>query len=157
MTKVVKKHNAIQTAYANWLNSQGWTHFVTLTTPYTLTLNSARRLIDRFHTKLKEQNFEPITFYVCERFEVKDGYHLHALMKLNKSKLEKHEYTFITELYQMCAGTSKVTKIDGNLKYINWSRIDLQKYSKTKNGGGYVTKYIMKENKNKGAEYDLLI
>jgi hypothetical protein len=57
----------------------------------------------------------------------------------------------------MCAGTAKVTKIDGNLKYMNWSRIDLQKYSKTKNGGGYVTKYIMKENKNKGAEYDLLI
>lgn len=155
--KLKKKPLSVKETYCNWLHTFGFTHFVTLTTPYELTLNSSRRLAERFHAKLKEQNFEPIIFFVTEKFEVKDGFHLHLLMKINKPKLEKHEYTFICELYQRVAGTAKVGLVKGEIKYLNWSRIDLQKYKKTKGAGYYVTKYILKENNNKFAEYDLLV
>jgi len=155
--KVKRKTLTLKDYYSRWLSQYGFTHFVTLTTPYELTLNSSRRLVERFHNKLKEQGFEPNTFFVTEKFEVKDGYHLHLLLKINKSKLEKHEFKFICELYQRVAGTSKVGLVEGKIKYLNWARIDLQKYLKTKGAGYYVTKYILKENSNKHAEYDFLI
>ena len=146
MAKLNKKVQSTKTAYSSWLNSYKWTHFVTLTTPYTLTLKSGRRLVERFFYKLKEHEFEPSIFWVAERYEVKDGYHLHALLRINKKNLKKHELTFICELYQICAGTSKVGLVDGNIKYLNWSRLEFQKYIKGGGGGAYVTKYVTKEN-----------
>jgi hypothetical protein len=160
MTKV---KNTFKSEYANWLNSYKWTHFVTLTTPYELTLKSSRRLAERFHAKLKEHNFDPILFWVAERYENKDGYHIHALLKLNR-QLEHHEYVFITEIYQVVSGTLTLRDLlnapkdeNGRTTYKKWSRIDLQRYSKGKNGTAYVTKYVLKENNRQHAEYDILI
>ncbi len=160
MTKV---KNTLKSEYAHWLNSFKWTHFVTLTTQYELTLKSSRRLAERFHAKLKEHGFEPILFWVAEKYENKDGYHIHALLKLNR-KIEPHEYIFITELYQIVSGTLSLrdllnTPKDelGKRTYKKWSRIDLQRYSKGKKGTAYVTKYVMKENNRLHAEYDILI
>jgi len=160
MTKV---KNALKSQYAEWLNTFEWTHFVTLTTPYELTLKSSRRLVERFHAKLKENHYEPIIFWVAEKYENKDGYHLHLLLKLNR-KISKHEYIFITELYQIVSGTLTLRDLtnltpnnEGKKTYKKWSRIDLQKYSKGKKGTSYVTKYVMKENNRQHAEYDILI
>jgi hypothetical protein len=150
----IKKN--IQTEYANWLNTFKWTHFVTLTTPYELTVKSSRRLVERFHAKLKEHHYEPLIFWVAEKFEVKDGFHIHLLLRLNK-KISKHEYIFITQLYQIVTGSRTVKELansENNKK--KWSRIDLQKYTKGRNSGMYVTKYVIKENSNKYAEYDIL-
>lgn len=143
--------------YSDWLNKFKWTHFITLTTPYALSLNSARRLSERFYSKLKDHQYEPQLFWVAEKYESKDGYHLHGLLKINKKTLPIHEYKFITNLYQICAGTSKCVKVDGELKYINWSRIELAKYDKKRNGGGYCAKYVMAENNSTNAEYDFLV
>jgi len=159
MTKV---KNTFKSEYANWLNSFKWTHFITLTTQYELTLKSSRRLAERFHSKLKQHGFEPILFWVAEKYENKDGYHIHALLKLNR-KIERHEYIFITELYQIVSGTMNIQDLlnspkdqDGKRTYKKWSRIDLQRYSKGKRGTAYVTKYVMKENNRQHAEYDIL-
>ena len=38
----------VQQSFGNWLQSHSWTHWATFTTPYTLTLPSARRLMNRF-------------------------------------------------------------------------------------------------------------
>lgn len=160
MTKIGK---TLKSHYVAWLNSFKWTHFVTLTTPYELTLKSSRRLAERFHAKLKEHHFEPILFWVAEKYEVKDGYHLHALLKLNK-ELEDYEYVFITEIYQVISGTMKLKDVltptkdeNGKKIYKKWSRIDLQKYKAGKDGSAYVTKYVMKENMRHQSEYDILI
>jgi len=160
MTKV---KNNLKKQYVAWLNSFKWTHFVTLTTPYELTLKSSRRLAERFHAKLKEHGYAPMLFWVSEKYENKDGWHIHALLKLNR-KIDIHEYTFITEIYQVVSGTMTLNEIltspkdaNGKVTYKKWSRIDLQKYDKGRHGCAYVTKYILKENNSRNAEYDILI
>jgi hypothetical protein len=150
-----KVKNTTQSSYVEWLNSFEFTHFVTLTTRYELTLKSSRRLIERFHSKLKKHGFNPLIFWVAEKYEIKDGYHIHALMKLNR-KIDKHEFRFITELYQIVAGTSSCNGENGNLKFNEWSRIDLQKYDPRRKAGLYVSKYVLKENNSINAEYDIL-
>jgi len=160
MTKV---KNNLKKEYVSWLNSFKWTHFVTLTTPYELTLKSSRRLAERFHAKLKEHGYDPLFFWVAEKYEVKDGYHIHGLLKLNK-KIELHEYVFITEIYQVITGTLKLKELlnaekdkTGKKIYKKWSRIDLQKYKKELHGTAYCSKYVLKENNSRNAEYDILI
>lgn len=159
---MAKIEKTLKSQYVAWLNSFKWTHFVTLTTPYELTLKSSRRLAERFHAKLKEHHYDPILFWVAEKYENKDGYHIHALLKLNK-KIELHEYVFITELYQIVSGTLKLKDLlnaekdeKGKRTYKKWSRIDLQKYKKGRDGAAYVTKYVLKENNRLHAEYDIL-
>jgi hypothetical protein len=166
MVKVKKTRQvkAVDTnkGYQNWLNSFEWNYFVTLTTHYELTLKSARRLVERWHDKMKKHGFEPLLFWVAEHYEMKDGYHIHGLLKLNRD-LKKHEYIFITELYQICSGactTNELTATINNKEKrskLNWNRIDLQRYLKAKNGGAYCTKYVIKEQRNKLTEYDILI
>lgn len=153
---MAKVRKSTQQAYADWLQKFKFTHFVTLTTPYTLTTNSARRLVQRWFDKLQKHGYQPTIFWVAEKFECKDGYHIHLLLKVNKKVLPHHEFVFLCELYQICAGTSKYKNVDG--KYTRqWSRIDIKAFNPKMDAGGYVTKYVTKENANKFAEYDILI
>jgi len=166
MSKVKKRSfvatKNIKTSYAEWLNSFEWDYFVTLTTHYELTLKSARRLAERWHEKMRKHDFEPILFWVAERFETKDGYHIHGLLKLNR-KLKKHEFVFITELYQIVSGACSVNDLTSTInnkekrKKLSWNRIDLSRYLESKNGGAYCTKYVLQEQQNKLAEYDIII
>ncbi len=78
--------------------------------------------------------------------------------------MQHHEYVFITEIYQVVSGTLTLRDLlnapkdeNGKTTYKKWSRIDLQRYSKGKNGTAYVTKYVLKENNRQHAEYDILI
>lgn len=72
-------------AMSDYLLQTEWNHFVTLTTGYTLTLNAARRLAERFHKIISKELFLPYfntckLFFVAEKFQVKDGFHLHGLL-----------------------------------------------------------------------------
>lgn len=144
-----------QQVYAEWLQKFEFTHFVTLTTHYTLTIKSARRLVERWHQKLEKHGYTPFIFWVAEKYECKDGYHIHLLLKLGR-KIEPHEFKFICELYQICAGTSKYEMVDGKMQREKWSRIDIQKFNPKLKAGWYVTKYVLKENSNQMAEYDFI-
>lgn len=79
-----KYNNPKIQAYTDYLNSLPWDYFVTGSTGYILSLQAARRLAMRFHNMLPSNSR---TFFVSEKFECRDGYHIHMLVWIEKSKL----------------------------------------------------------------------
>ena len=159
MSKLRKRDND---PYADWLQNYGYQFFCTFTTRYELTLRSARRLMERTHDKYKKHFGYCHLFWVAEKFEAKDGYHTHALLKVNpdaltsKGLLRKNEFQSACELYQMMTG-AKIKKNDkGKLIFDQWNRLDIQRFKYEKHAGKYCVKYIQK-NKNSGlSDYDIL-
>lgn len=154
-------HRTELDAYEDWINSIEWTFFCTFTTPYTLTLNSARRLMERTQERYKSYAGECSLFWVAEPFEAKDGYHTHGLLKLPKSMVNKdgsvnrHHFQNLLDTYQAMTGAKVIANDKGKLSYDQWNRIDLKKFDKRKNAGKYALKYIKKSQKGKG-DYDIL-
>lgn len=122
------KENRVQ-AMGDWLTSREWSHYATFTTGYELTVSSARRAMHRIHDSL--DRLAPCEmFWAAEPFDVKEGYHTHALLKVHESM----PYKAIVDLWQ------KVSK-GGKGK---WNRIDLQEYDSNRGAGYYLGKYITK-------------
>lgn len=140
--------------YINWINDLDWSFFTTLTTKYELTQKSARRAVERFHRHLKEiSDNQCKIFFVTEKYEVKDGFHVHALIDLPDKFHEFIWYNKIIASWQLAVGTfHKKPDENGFLQDQKSSRIDLQKYDKIKGARGYCAKYIFKKN----TDYDLL-
>lgn len=121
----------------SWLKGYDWTHWVTFTTPYEMTMKSARRAMHRVHNNFDTQG--PCTmFWAAEPFDVKDGYHTHALLKVHSQM----SFKTIFDLWQKASGGKKG----------NYSRIDIQEYKKELGAGHYVSKYITKQL----SDYDFL-
>jgi hypothetical protein len=78
-------------------------------------------------------------FWASEPFDAKEGYHTHALLKVN----EALGYKDIIEMWQ------KVSK-GGKGK---WNRVDLQLYDDKLGAGYYLSKYITKQL----SDYDYLV
>jgi hypothetical protein len=129
----------IQNSYANWLSSIPWSHFGTFTTGYEMTLPTARRLMGSLHQQLTRAGPAPL-FWVAEKFEVKDGYHTHALLKLP----EAWRYKNVVDIWQ---------KVTGAKKKGTWHRLDLQDYNPELGARHYVAKYITKQ----CADFDFLL
>jgi len=125
--------------YANWIASYPWTWFVTFTTPYELTLKSARRAMERYFTHTSNLTLNPqMLFWVAEPFECKDGYHTHGLF-----------YSDITfkkavEAYQITSAAKR---------HGNYARIHLSRYNPRKAAARYCAKYLLK----RYSDYDLLL
>lgn len=66
-----------------FLDKQEFTHWGTLTTPYTLTVPSARRAFYRFVKQLESQKLHRISFQASEPFDCKDGCHMHYVVDFN--------------------------------------------------------------------------
>lgn len=124
--------------WANWLSTFDWQYFVTFTTRHELTLPSARRLMGEYHKELKKAGSTPF-FWVAERYELKDGYHTHALLK----PPEYLNFGHLIEIYQVVSGAKKRNE---------HFRVQFLNYDKNRGAGYYVSKYITKN----GADYDLL-
>ena len=152
----IKKLPTIKDAYIKWINEDfEWSFFATLTTRYEMTEKSARRAAERFFNSLKKiSDNECKMFYVTEKFELKDGTHLHALIDLPERFHEFIQYKTIVQAWQLAAGTFHLKKNDlGFFEDQEPSRIDLQRYDKIKGAKGYCAKYIFKKN----CDYDILI
>jgi len=67
--------------YVDWLDKFSWDFFATFTTGHELTLPSARRAMEGFHEGMTKYFTDVKMFWVAEPFEVKEGYHTHALVK----------------------------------------------------------------------------
>lgn len=95
--------------------------------------------------------------WVAERNELRDGHHLHALVKVPDQFRDKHLHYALCEAYQVCTGAraKSIDKVTGKVTYNRWSRIDLQEYDKRRNAGGYLTKYMTKGSEM--LDWDLLI
>jgi len=154
-----------QDHYSNWLQAYDWTYFCTFTTQYCLTLKSARRMMHRYTDILKrETGCDVRLFWVCEKFELKDGFHLHALMKIDQpphregyifSDDDKERFRVMIECYQIAAG-SKKDRVTG--KFDRFHRVEFKRFNPKQAGGRYCTKYVLKEQgKRIEADYDLFI
>ncbi len=131
--------------YVKWMAKMEWSFFMTGTTKYEMTLKSARRLVERWFEKLDIDGAR--LFWVAERFEIKDGHHVHGLLYVPSSctlfePVDREVYMKIINSWQVVTGN---TKKDGQFSKDNWNRIELQKYDKGKGAAGYCAKYISKE------------
>lgn len=143
-----------QEAIKGWnvyLEGEVWDFFATLTTRYSLTLKSGRRLIERYFDMIKYPG--DMMFYVLEPFELRDSNHLHALWK--HPIKSKTEYNHLIHMWQV-ATSNRHLNIDGhgtNWDKKNWNALHLPKYNPKFGGVRYICKKIMKP----GTDYDLLL
>lgn len=144
MYKLEHKNQIV--AFANFINTFEWQFFCTFTTPYSLSLASSRRSMDKLKNYLDNQFTGSKVFWFAEEFDVKEGYHIHALIQLEKcdqNSLDKN----ITALKKAWKILSR-----GDRKSILNTHI--VQYDKDKGGNFYVSKYINRPNIN---DYDLLL
>ena len=143
-----KRYTQVTDAYAEFLSGFEWGYFCTFTTPYTLTLKSARRLMEKYHSDLKKGGKSPF-FWVAEPFDVKEGYHTHALLQVPDCYQFKH----LVDLWQVATGCKGKTKENESGQKVKiHARVEYRKYDKRLGARHYVGKYIMKS----GADYDFL-
>jgi len=138
-------------AYVEYLDTIDWTYFITGTTRYELTMRSARRLSHRWFNDVRSPGDESMFFWVSEPFELKDGHHIHGLLKVPTQM----PYSALQDTWQRSAGNHITENRDGVLKWDleKWSSMHLRKYKKGVGAHGYCAKYIMKNR----SDYDLLI
>ena len=133
MANVIGKFQS-QKAYGEWLSSyEDWTYWATLTTRYELTLKSSRRIAVKFFKELDRAGNTRM-FFASEPFDLKEGFHLHALIKVSDILSFKN----IIDTYQVCSGNKHVEKE-------KWNRVQLEKYNPKLGAGYYVGKYISKD------------
>ncbi|UAY52139.1 hypothetical protein [Ferruginibacter albus] len=128
--------------YAEWLNLMKWSYYCTFTTRYDFSVKSARVLMNRYFSFLKNNlKSEVQIFWVAEPFDTKDGCHLHTLIKvLAPGSSAKNQ---INKVWQVIT--------NGNYgKGFNSTKID--RYKPYLGAHFYVSKYLNRIN----ADYDFL-
>lgn len=163
-----------QQHYGTWLQSFDWSHWATLTTSYELTLKSARRIATGLYKELSRAGDTKI-FWAAEPFDLKEGYHLHALIKIP----DVLTYKNIIQTYQHVSGNKTMYQTPSELKNCEkfyssnnesiksyhllngevvstqkrgWNRIQLENYDPSKGASHYIGKYITKQL----SDYDIL-
>lgn len=135
----------VRNSYAEWLDTFDWSYWATLTTRYKLTMPSARRAMNGMFDQLSKAGKVSI-FYVCEPFDLKEGYHIHALIGLNGNL----KYQHIIQTWQHVSGNKRKAK-EGDTQS-TWNRVDLQTYQPKLGARHYVGKYMTKN----ACDYDIL-
>ena len=137
----MSRNNSLINEWGNFLNTIPWTYYCTLTTPDSMTVNSARRKIEKLHTVLCNKfNLENEMFWVAEPFDTKESYHLHALVKFQIG-MSKESKTSLNKAWQSVCG-KKDTK-----KY-NWTVI--MPYNPTEGANFYVAEYFQRSDVDYG-------
>lgn len=135
----VSRSEKVAIAYSDWISTIPWNWFCTFTTPYELTIKSARRAMDRFFNRTQSMTMNPQAFFwVAEPFECKDGWHTHGLY------LSDLPFKAIIEAYQITSAAKRNN---------TYARIHLSRYNARMAAAKYCAKYIMK----RYGDYDLLI
>ena len=126
-TNVQKTSQLVKQDWTDWLESIQWNYFATFTTPYEMTLKSARRIMGNYHQKIVIPGREDWLFWVAEKYELKDGYHLHALIKTEFPWEERSLWDLWQEV-SVCKWQSS-NRDDGKV----FNRADIQKRDLRKN------------------------
>jgi hypothetical protein len=148
------------------LFGQSW--FATLTTQYTLTLPSARRAVQRFVDVAKRKGHKIAVCWFAERYEAKDGYHLHALVSSTATRNELNEIWAIaskankTQALKI-ANENNIAVMDAifandnepHLREVMQSRSNFQLLKAGGKGGAYAAKYITKG--GNVTDYDIVL
>jgi hypothetical protein len=157
MAKIQNDPQKVKKCYVSYLETLPWTYFITGSTRYELTLKSTRRLAERWFEAIKTNG--SILFWVAEKFECKDGYHMHGLLYIPNPYKEDTGNVFLfqrlVDHWQLATG-NKALSIDKSNRVEwdkeKWNALNLKRYDKKRGAGGYCAKYVFKRD----ADYDLL-
>ncbi len=138
--KTIKSKNEM----AEFLNKFNWDYFCTFSTSYTLTSKSARRAVERFYDYFNQNYGGCNIMWATEPFDLKEGCHLHALIKTDPSMLHsiKNSKEALTKAWR------KVTGGSDNINKRN--QIHFRKYNPKLGANKYLIKYSDRSN----ADYD---
>lgn len=157
ITKIQNNYQQYKEAYISYLETLPWDFFITGTTRYELTLKSTRRLMERWYDGFKTEG--SMLFWVAEKFECKDGFHSHGLLRIpNKyNELDRDNVFLFHRLidhWQLATGNKAICNHKGNIEWDkeSWNALHLKRYDKKRGAGGYCAKYVFKND----ADYDLL-
>jgi len=132
--------------YATWIETIPWNYFCTFTTPYEMSLKSARRIMVRYHSKLEIEGQDSWMFWVAERFKVKDGYHIHALLKVQFP----WEFETLRLLWQDVSHYKEQGKV--------FNRCDVRKRDSKRSAASYMFKDVRYVSKDLfKCDYDILV
>jgi hypothetical protein len=122
-----------------FLDKQEFTHWGTLTTPYNLSVLSARRAFYRFVKQLERENLHRISFQASEPFDCKDGCHMHYVVDFNgQLKLGKEDFNKVRDAWAIASARPN--------SRIHISSIDRTILRGDKIGAvAYCSKYITKD------------
>jgi len=155
-TKVQESFQNTKQDYVDYLQTIPWTFFYTASTKYELTIKSYRRLMERFFKVIGAG----MMFHVAEKFELKDGFHGHGLLKISNKygsmdPDNKFLFRFLIDEWQLMSGNKAISNKDGIIEWSKegWASLNLKRYNPKRGAGGYCAKYIFKDH----ADYDLLI
>jgi hypothetical protein len=106
-----------------------WNWWCTFTTGYELTMNSARRSMNRLFEQMVKES-ETKMMWAAEPFDVKDGFHTHAMLSTTLT------FEQIGKIWQIASA---------GIRYGKHNRVQLDKYDPKKGAGFYVSKYVSKK------------
>lgn len=135
--------------------------FTTLTTQYTLTLSSARRSIDRFVSLIRCDMYQVRLIWFAERYDAKDGYHLHAIVCSTAPRKKLNDYWSTAakpnKNHEIAISHANQKAIVHDIKEskLHKSRSAFVKYSNRGGGASYMSKYVSKG--GTGIDYDIVI
>jgi len=131
MTKSTNLRSKAKNELADWLNEQNWNLWTTLSTGYELTLPSARRSMIRFHDKVSQTNNCRV-FWASEKFDLKDGFHVHTLWSFENKIHDRETYSQFVKDWRIVCNTNSANVYSKTYKH------DMGAHS-------YISKYITKE------------
>jgi len=141
----ISNRMCIRNSYAEWLSEFEWSYYATLTTRYRLTMKSARKAVEGLHKQLSKAG-NAVIFFAIEPYDVKEGYHIHALILCPNGL----KYQHVISSWQHVSGNKRKPK-EGEHES-TWNRVELQRYNPKLGARHYVGKYIMKDQ----SDYDFL-
>lgn len=130
MANITKQH-VNGNVYGQWLQQFDWDYFCTFTTQHEMTLPSIRRAMEGYWEGIAKGSTGRL-FWGAEPFELKDGFHCHALLKVPP----EYSFSMLTQLWRQVSGAKNMKNGKAYCK--------LLKYNKSLGAGHYCTKYITK-------------
>lgn len=124
--------------WSEYIETIPWNFFCTFTSSYELSLKSARRVMEKYHAKMTIAGRDDWMFWVAEKFKLKDGYHLHALIKTSLPWDKESLWLLWQDVSVYSGQVSK--RSDGKV----FNRCDIQKRNFKKRAGSYMCKYLTK-------------
>ncbi len=121
-----------------YLTSVDWQRFCTFTTGYPLSLDSARRLMERFTDRIVNRIFndlDTIKFFWCsELHRTRDSYHCHGLLQYDPDIEKSFDVLpVLNESYQIVTGGRNTGKTH---------RAQFRRYNSNQHAARYCAKYL---------------
>ncbi len=143
----------------NMPGGRAW--FVTLTTQYSLSLKAARRAVHRFSEIAKRKGNMMTLCWFAELHELKDGWHLHALVASNANRADLNEIWAMASRATLSHSLNIEKENEGvifgetKLRKVYENRSDFGPLKKNLKGGSYASKYITKSGHT--TDYDIIL